>query len=117
MMSHSLVSVFEVRPAMSTITMLIIAMASMFLMPFVTMVLVNITMIFFEMPGLVIAMVVIGPRPIVMFIIMLVVMFIMTFVSRIIVSVLVTDRNIDRFAIVMWFVMIMTKNVIIQADG
>jgi hypothetical protein len=112
-MSHTLVPVSEVRSTMSTITMLIIAMASTFLMPFVIMVLVNITMVFFEMPWLVIAMVVIGPRPIMM----LVVMFIMMFVSRIIVSVLVTDRNIDRFTVVMWLVMIMTKNVIIQADG
>jgi hypothetical protein len=111
-MPHTLVPVFEVRSTMSTITMLIMSMAPTFLIAFITMVFVIITMMFFEMPGLVIATLVIGPWPVVVFD----VRFIMTFVMMII-PVLVTDRYMDRFAVVMWLVIIMIKNVIIQADG
>lgn len=97
--------------------MLIISMAPTFLIAFIIMVLVIITMIFFEMPGLEIAMMVIRPWTVMMIIVRPVVMFIMTFVWIMIGPVFVTNRNMDRFPIVMWLVMIMTKNVIIQADG
>jgi ABC-type lipopolysaccharide export system ATPase subunit len=111
-MPHTLVPVFEVRSTMSTITMLIISMAPTFLIPFVSIAII-ITMMFLEMPGLLIATLVIGPWPVVVFD----VRFIMTFLLMMIIPVLVTDRNMDRFAVVMWVVIIMIKNVIIQANG